>query len=58
MLLLEKDCTAQKLYGEITSLLADEARQQAMRAQLGKQAILDSAERICDILEELVNTKV
>ena len=58
VLLLEKDCTAQKLYGEITSLLADEARQQAMRAQLGKQAILDSAERICDILEELVNTKV
>ena len=53
VLLLEKDCTAEKLYAEITSLLADEARRQAMRLQLGRQAILDSAERICSILEEL-----
>ena len=57
VLLLEKDCTAQKLYGEITALLGDEARQQAMRVQLSKQAILDSAERICDILEELAAPK-
>ena len=57
VLLLEKDCTAHKLYGEITALLGDEARQQAMRVQLSKQAILDSAERICDILEELAAPK-
>ncbi len=58
VLLLESECTAEKLYSEITSLLNDEARQNAIRAQLSKQAILDSADRICTILEELVAKKV
>ena len=53
VLLLESECTPERLYGEITALLSDEARRQAMRAQLSRQAILDSAQRICGILEEL-----
>ena len=53
VLLLESECTPERLYGEITALLSDEACCQAMRAQLSRQAILDSAQRICGILEEL-----
>ena len=47
------DCSAKMLYDEITALLADESRRQAMTKALHEIVKLDSAERICDILEEL-----
>ena len=54
VLVLEKDCTAEKLYGEIKALLADPARMQRM-AQIQKETVrADSCERICDIVEELI----
>ena len=53
VLVLEKDCSAKMLYDEITALLADESRRQAMTKALHEIVKLDSAERICDILEEL-----
>ena len=52
-LLLEKDCTAQVLYDTVKSLLADQSRRDRMSTLLRGSVILDSAERICDILEEL-----
>ena len=53
VLLLEKDCTAQQLYGEVKAILSDKARRDAMEQALRGCCVLDSAERICDILEEL-----
>lgn len=57
VLLLEKDCTAKVLYDEITGLLPDEKRRDAMSTALRRNVILDSAERICGILEELAKHK-
>ncbi len=53
VVLLEKDCTAQRLYEEVRTLLADPGRRSRMSAALHKMAILNSAERICDIMDEL-----
>ena len=53
IVVLEKDCTAERIFREIRDLLADPKRRFAMRAALQKMAIPDSAERICDILDRL-----
>jgi UDP-N-acetylglucosamine--N-acetylmuramyl-(pentapeptide) pyrophosphoryl-undecaprenol N-acetylglucosamine transferase len=54
VLVLEKDCTPEKIYQEITALLGDKARCEQMRRTLYTLVRLDSTERICDIVEELV----
>lgn len=54
VVLLEKDCTPQALYGLIREMLADEARRDEMTAKLYGMARPDSAERICDIVEQLI----
>ncbi len=53
VLLLEKDCTADALYDTINALLRDPARRDAMTTALQKDVILDSAERIADIMVEM-----
>ncbi len=53
VVLLEKDCTPEKLYSEIKSLLADDKRRGEMGKNLHSMARLDSTERICDIVEQL-----
>lgn len=53
VLMLEKDCTPEAIYGEINVLLSDPARREEMGVKLRQDVILDSAERICNILEEL-----
>lgn len=53
VVMLEKDCTAQALFDTIRQLLADEARREEMSRRLHAQVKLDSAQRICDIIEEL-----
>jgi UDP-N-acetylglucosamine--N-acetylmuramyl-(pentapeptide) pyrophosphoryl-undecaprenol N-acetylglucosamine transferase len=55
VLLLEKDCTAQTLYDTVKALLADQKRRDTMSIVLHHDVILDSAERICDILDELTH---
>ena len=55
VLLLEKDCTAKVLYDTVKMLLADQNRRDQMTVALRKDVILDSAERICDILDELTH---
>jgi UDP-N-acetylglucosamine--N-acetylmuramyl-(pentapeptide) pyrophosphoryl-undecaprenol N-acetylglucosamine transferase len=54
-LLLERDCTAKMLYDTVKALLADQTRRDKMTVALHKDVILDSAERICDILDELTH---
>ena len=54
VVLLEKDCTAQRLFDEVAAILSDQQRSEAMSTALRASCVLDSAERICDILEELI----
>ena len=53
VVVLEKDCTPEKLYAEIKALLADPQRREEMGKSLHSMVTLDSAERICDIVEQL-----
>ena len=49
----EAECDAQIIFDTIMELLRDEDRSKQMSAALRSKVILDSADRICDILEEL-----
>ncbi len=55
LLVLEKDCTAQVLMDQIKMLLADKKRYDAMASALQKMSVPDSAERLCDIIAQLVS---
>lgn len=57
IVLLEKDCTPQALYDRITGLLADTQQYDAMTKALYAMAVPDSAERLCDVLEQLAKKK-
>ena len=53
VVILEKDCTPEILFAQVQALLADEERRERMSRALRSLVKLDSAERICDIVEEL-----
>ena len=53
VLLPEPECTGERLYREIKSLIADEQRRTAMKKALQSMVVPDSAEQICGIIEEL-----
>ena len=53
VVILEKDCTSEVLYAEVQGLLVDDERREAMSKALRSMVKLDSAERICDMVEEL-----
>ena len=53
VVILEKNCTPDVLYAEVQGLLADEQRHEGMSKALRGMVKIDSAERICDIVEEL-----
>jgi len=57
VLVLEKECTAQVLMDQINALLTDKDRYDAMTKALQKMCVLDSAERLCDIISQLGNGK-
>ena len=57
ILVLEKDCTAQKLMSEITGLMEDKDRFDRMRKALQKICVVDSAQRLCDIITQLGSKK-
>jgi len=57
VLLLEKDCTAEAMYQQVQELLKDKPRCEKMATALKRIVVLDSAERICDILEEMASNK-
>ena len=52
-LLLEPECTAERLMKEIENLVYDAGKRRAMTEELGRIAVPDSAMRMCQIMEEL-----
>ncbi len=57
VLLLEQECTAEKLYETVNRVLGDTQLRDQMSAKLRNMAILDSAERIADIVEVLAKKR-
>ena len=53
VLVLEKDCTPEKLYSEVIAMLEDDSRREKMKNALKGLVKVDATQRICDILEEL-----
>ena len=53
----EAECTAQRLFEEISNLLSDKEKYIAMEKALYSVAVPDSAERLCTALEKLVKKK-
>ena len=53
VVVLESECTAQRLMDELTGLLSDKERHARMGSAVQRMAVPDSAERICDILQAL-----
>ena len=53
VVLLEQECTAQRLMEELGAILSDPDRQARMRTALQGMAVPDSAQRICDEMEKL-----
>ena len=54
--ILEKDCTPEGMYRQVMELLADESRREQMTAALHSLVKTDSADRICDLVEELAKS--
>ncbi len=52
-LILEKDCTARGLFDETEKLLDNPARCRAMRRALLDMAVVDSAQRICQVILDM-----
>lgn len=53
VLVLERDCTAQRLMDEINGLLSDSERYRDMEKALHRICVPDCAERLCDIIYQL-----
>ena len=56
VVLAEPEATAEKLYDTVKNLLADGEARSKMSAALRVMVVMDSADRICDIVEELAKT--
>lgn len=57
LVIQEKDCTPETLYAAADALLRDPERRKAMRRALLDLAVVDSAERICDVVLRLAAKK-
>ena len=57
VVMLEKDCTAQRLFEQLQMLLEDKTRYAKMSKALYAMAVPDSAERLCGIMERLAKKK-
>ena len=57
VVVLEKNCTAEVLMDQLRGILVDADRARKMSTALKSNVILDSAERICDIMERLASGK-
>ena len=56
VVVLEKDCTPEGMYRQVTELLADHNRRMQMTGALHALVKADSADRICDLVEELAKS--
>ena len=54
VVVLEKDCTPEAIYALVKELMDDEERRAEMGRKLRQLVRLDSTERICDIIEEII----
>ncbi len=54
VVMLESDVTPDKLYAEIASVLGDDTRRASMSAALKGMVRADSAEAICEIIEQML----
>lgn len=54
VVMLEKDCTAQALLEQVEQILSDEQGYERMCTAMKGSCVLDSAERICLIMEQLI----
>ncbi len=54
VVMLEKECTAQGLLDQIRQILRDKTRYDEMCTAMRASCVLDSAQRICDIMEQLI----
>ena len=54
IVVLEKECTSEKIYNLVKELLSDEDHRKNMGRSLHELVRLDSTERICDIVEEII----
>ena len=57
VVILEKDCTAQKIFDEIKAIVEDPKKSGAMQKALHSIVVPDSAERVCDIMQMLMKQK-
>ncbi len=57
VLMLEKDCTAEALYAQIQTLLGDKEQYNQMRRKLQSLVVVDSTQRLCDIIADLAKRK-
>ena len=53
VVVLEKDCTPERMYALVKDLMADEDRRSEMSRKLHTMVRLDSTQRICDIVQKL-----
>lgn len=53
IVVLERECSPEKMYQLVTELIADENRRDQMSQALKSLVRADSADRICDIVEQL-----
>ena len=53
VVVLEKDCTPEKMYALVKDLMAEEDRRSEMSRKLHTMVRLDSTQRICDIVQKL-----
>ena len=53
VVVLEKECTPEKMYALVKNLMADEDRRSEMSRKLHTMVRLDSTQRICDIVQKL-----
>lgn len=53
VVLLEKDCTAEKIFDEIKAITSDAKRYARMEKALFQMVVPDSAERVCGIMETI-----
>ena len=58
VVICEPDCTPEGIFKTLTEMLADDQRRSDMSTALRSMAVLDCAERICTMIEELVAKKI
>lgn len=57
VMILEQDCTGKRLMEKAKAILEDPTKQKQMRSALLGAVVLDSAEKICDIIKELAGKR-